>query len=149
MNERRCVGRGRSAETSERTFVTESARPRVLLADDYAGILVALDRLLRPSCEVVAHVTDGSALLDTITTLQPDVVVVDLFMPNIDGLTTYSRIRQLAPQTKIVVVTAADDEFLREKALDAGASAFVPKPRVVEDLLPAIRSVIASSAEVG
>jgi DNA-binding NarL/FixJ family response regulator len=70
-------------------------------------------------------------------------------MPNIDGLTTYSRIRQLAPQTKIVVVTAADDEFLREKALDAGASAFVPKPRVVEDLLPAIRSVIASSAEVG
>jgi DNA-binding NarL/FixJ family response regulator len=67
-------------------------------------------------------------------------------MPMIDGLETYSRILRLVPQTKIVVVTAADDESIREKALSAGASAFVPKPRVVDDLLPAIRGVIAKSS---
>jgi DNA-binding NarL/FixJ family response regulator len=126
--------------------VTKSERPRVLLADDNAGILVAFDRLLSSSCDVVGRVSDGVALLDAVTALQPDVVIVDLFMPMIDGLETYSRIHRLAPRTKIVVVTAADDDSIRERALSAGASAFVPKPRVVDDLLPAIESVIAKSS---
>lgn len=126
--------------------MTKSERPRVLLADDNAGILVAFERLLSSSCDVVGRVSDGVALLDAVTALQPDVVVVDLFMPMIDGLETYSRILRLVPQTKIVVVTAADDDSIRERALSAGASAFVPKPRVVDDLLPAIRGVIAKSS---
>ncbi len=130
----------------KRTFVIESPRPRVLLADDNTGILLAFDRLLRSSCDVVGRVSDGAALLDAISTLQPDVVVLDLFMPEIDGLETYSRIFQLAPRAKIVVVTAADDESLKEQVLSAGASAFVAKPRVVDDLLPAIQRVLAKSA---
>ncbi len=125
-----------------RLLVTEIPRPRVLLADDYPKILVALDRLLKPSCEVVGHVTDGSVLVDAITTFHPDVVVIDLFMPNVDFLTTYARLRQVAPETKIVVVTAADDDSIREQALQAGASAFVPKHRVVDDLLPAIQNCL-------
>ncbi len=126
--------------------MTESRRPRVLLADDNAGILLAFDRLLRSACDVVGRVSDGGALLDAATTLQPDVVVLDVFMPNIAGLETYSRILQLAPQTKIVVVTAADDESIKEQALSAGASAFVAKTRVVDELLPAIQRVLAKSA---
>jgi DNA-binding NarL/FixJ family response regulator len=125
--------------------VTESRRPRVLLADDYKKILVAFERLLKSSCDIVAHVTDGNVLVDTIATLQPDVVVVDLFMPNVDPQTTYSRIKQLAPDTKIVVVTAAEDDSLRNLALRAGAAAFVPKHRVVDDLVPAIERAIAKS----
>ena len=125
--------------------MTKGERPRVLLADDNAGILVAFERLLSASCDVVGRVSDGDALIDAVTTLQPDVVVVDLFMPKIEGLGTYSHINQVAPRTKIVVVTAADDESIRENALRAGASAFVPKPRVVDDLLPAIQRVIAKS----
>jgi DNA-binding NarL/FixJ family response regulator len=120
-------------------------RPRVLLADDNAGILVAFARLLKSSCDVVGQVSDGGALIEAISALQPDVVVVDLFMPKIDGLETYSRISQLAPQTKIVLVTAADDDSIRERALSAGAAAFVSKPRVVDELLPAIQSVMAKS----
>ena len=104
--------------------MTERRRPRVLLADDNAGILLAFDRLLRSACDVVGRVSDGGALLDAATTLQPDVVVLDLFMPNIEGLETYSRILQLS----------------------AGASAFVAKPRVVDELLPAIQRVLAKSA---
>ena len=130
----------------KRTFVIESRRPRVLLADDNAGILLAFDRLLRSSCDVVGRVSDGDALIDAITTLQPDIVILDLFMPEIEGLETYSRILQLAPQTKIVVVTAADDESIEEQVLSAGAAAFVTKPRVVDDLLPAIQRVLAKSA---
>lgn len=126
--------------------MTQIARPRVLLADDYPKILVALDRLLKPSCEVVGHVTDGGALVDAITTLHPDVVVIDLFMPNVDFLTTYARLRQIAPELKIVVVTAEDDDSIREQALLAGASAFVPKDRVVDDLLPAIHSCVGGSS---
>jgi DNA-binding NarL/FixJ family response regulator len=93
----------------------------------------------------VGRVSDGDALIDAITTLQPDIVILDLFMPEIEGLETYSRILQVAPQTKIVVVTAADDESIKEQVLSAGASAFVTKPRVVDDLLPAIQRVLAKS----
>jgi DNA-binding NarL/FixJ family response regulator len=121
--------------------VSEGPRPRVLLADDYAKILTALDRLLRPACDVVGHVTDGQALVEAVATLQPDVVVIDLFMPNVDPQRTYSEVKQAAPHTKIVVVTAADDESIRELALQAGASAFIPKYRLADDLLPAIQSI--------
>lgn len=125
--------------------MTTNPRPRVLLADDYAKILVALDRLLTPACDVVGHVTDGKSLVEAVTTLQPDVVVIDLFMPNVDLQVTYSRITQLAPHTRIVVVTAADDPSIRNEVLKAGASAFVPKHRVVEELLPTIQNAIGQA----
>jgi DNA-binding NarL/FixJ family response regulator len=130
----------------KRSLVT-TVRPRVLLADDYAKILVALDRLLKPTCDIVGQVTDGSALVDAVATLRPDVVVVDLFMPNVDFRTTYARLRQVAPEMKIVVVTAADDASIRDEALQAGASAFVPKHRLVDDLWPAIQSCVGQGLQ--
>jgi DNA-binding NarL/FixJ family response regulator len=116
-----------------------------MLADDYAGILLALERLLKPSCDVVERITEGSTLIEAVARHRPDVVVIDLFMPGVDGPETYSRIRQVSPDTKIVVVTAADDESIRDMALRAGAAAFVPKPQVVHELLPVILSVSAKS----
>ena len=127
--------------------MTQIARPRVVLADDYAKILVAIERLLKPSCDIVGHVSDGSTLVDAVAALRPDVVVVDLFMPNVDFLTTYARLRQVAPETKIVVVTAADDASIRDQALQAGASAFVPKHRLVDDLWPAIQRCVEQGAQ--
>ena len=61
-------------------------RPRVLLADDHPSLLTALKRLLAPDCDVVGSVTDGAAALAETTRLQPDVVVLDVFMPGLDGL---------------------------------------------------------------
>ena len=125
-------------------FFVSSPRPRVLLADDNAGILNAFERLLTPSCDVVGCVTDVGALFDAASRLQPDVIVVDLFMPTHDGLDTCRHLRGVMPHAKIVVVSGADDASTRTRVLKAGASAFVSKMKVVDDLLPAIQGAFAT-----
>ena len=119
-------------------------RPRVLLADDDAGIINAFERLLTPSCDVVGCVTDVGALFDAASRLQPDVIVVDLFMPTHDGLETCRHLKAVIPHAKIVVVSGADDASTRTRALKAGASAFVSKMQAVDDLLPAIQEAITA-----
>ena len=121
-----------------------SPRPRVLLADDDVRILSAFARLLSPSCDVVGRVTDVGALFDEAARLQPDVIVVDLFMPARDGLETCRRLKVEIPQTRIVVVSGADDASTRNKALHAGASAFVSKMQAADDLVPAIQEAAAT-----
>ena len=120
-----------------------SARPRVLLADDDAGILKAFERLLTPSCEVVGRVTRIGELVEAATRLRPDVVVVDLYMPTGSGLEACHHLREAVPRAKIIVVSGADDMRIRDEALLAGASAYVPKVRAAEDLLPAIQESTA------
>ena len=114
-------------------------RPRVLLAEDYDALLVALRRLLAPSCDVVGSVADGLAVVDAAVRLRPDVVVIDLNLPTMNGLEACRRIRAAVPLSKIVLITAADDDTVRDRAFELGASAFVLKHRVVDDLGPAIQ----------
>lgn len=121
---------------------TPSVRPRVLLADDYAGLLTAWRRLLEPAFEVVGSVRDGRALLEAATALIPDVIVADLSMPEMNGLDACRRIKNTIPQTKIVLVTAGGDEWVARAAFDAGASAFVLKHSAADDLLTAIETVL-------
>ena len=116
-----------------------SLRPRVLLADDDARILSAFERLLSPWCDVIGRVTDVGALVDEAIRLQPDVIIVDLFMPARDGLETCRHLKLVVPQARIVVVSGADDASTRNKALNAGASAFVSKMHAADDLVPAIQ----------
>ena len=73
-------------------------RPRVLVADDYADLLAAFKRLLAPSCEVVGCVADGDALFESMARLQPDVIVVDLWIPPDSGLEICRRIKHVAPE---------------------------------------------------
>jgi DNA-binding NarL/FixJ family response regulator len=117
---------------------SEDERPTVLLADDDAGILRAFERLLTPACRVVGTVANVDALLEAATRLQPDVIVVDVFIRPGDGLRACSQLREAVPRTKIIVVTAADDQMTREKALGVGASAFIFKPDAAENLVDAI-----------
>jgi DNA-binding NarL/FixJ family response regulator len=112
----------------------------VLLADDYAGILTALRRLLEPSCDVVGCVEDGMAVVEAAATLRPDVVVVDLAIPRLNGLEACRRIRDAMPETKVVILTATDDEATTQKAYSVGASAFVVKYAGAERLLSAINN---------
>jgi DNA-binding NarL/FixJ family response regulator len=121
--------------------VTENARPRVLLADDYVGLLTAWRRLLEPSCEVIGCVRDGRALVDAMKTLTPDIVVADLSMPEVDGLDACRQIKRTHPQTKVILVTAGGDEYVARAAFRAGASGFVLK-HSADDLLTAIQSVL-------
>ena len=115
------------------------ARPRVLLADDYPRLIAAINRLLgENSCEVVGTATDGVQLLEEAVRLQPDVVLLDLFMPKLNGLDACLELARVLPQAKIVVLTADADPDIRRAALTAGASAVVDKLAIATDLLPAI-----------
>ena len=121
-----------------------SPRPRVLLVDDDARILSAFERLVSPWCDVVGRVTDVGALFDEAARLQPDVIVVDLFMPAREGLESWPHLKEIVPQAKIVVVSGADDPSTRNKALRAGASAFVSKMQAADDLVLAIHEAAAT-----
>jgi two-component system, NarL family, response regulator DevR len=117
----------------------EQERRRVLLADDYPGMHLALRRLLIPTCDVVGSVYDGAELLEAVMRLRPDVVVLDVKMPGANGVDACRRIKSTAPDVDVIVFTAADDA-LRVSAFEAGASAFVLKFRVADDLVAAIHS---------
>ena len=117
-----------------------STRLRVLLADDYPGIVSAVRRLLALDCEVVGSVTDGTALLEAAQRYRPDVIVLDLNLPKVHGLEACRQITQLHPTIKVVMFTVESDPAVRQRALEAGASAFVSK-LAVDDLLPAIKGL--------
>lgn len=118
-------------------------RPRVVLADDHPSVLVAFGRLLRPSCDVVASVPNGRAAVEAVGTLRPDVLVVDLMMPDLDGLEVCRRVKETAPDTAVVIVTAFDDTEVQTVALKDGAAAFVPKHSVPGTLERTIQQIFA------
>jgi two-component system, LytTR family, response regulator len=111
----------------------------VLLADDHAGILTRLEHMLAPDCEVVGCFTSSVGLLEAAKQLKPDVIVLDVNMPEIDGLESCSQITEMSPQTKVVLITATNEAAIMEEAFSLGATAFVPKHLVGELLLPAIQ----------
>ena len=115
-----------------------SSRLRVLLADDYPDIVKALSRLLAPDFEIVGSVTDGSALLETAQRLQPDVIVLDVHLPNVHTLEACREMTRVNPEMKVVLFTALDDPNVSEAFFQAGASAFVSKLAAV-DLLSTIK----------
>lgn len=123
-----------------------TTRPRVLIADDHPGIVTAIEGLLAPACEVVGSVTDGGALLEAAGRLRPDVIVLDLNMPDVNGLEACRQITRAIPDMKVIVLTAESDAAIMEEALSVGASAFIVKQAIAEDLLPAIKRVCATTA---
>ena len=125
----------------------KQARPRVLLADDHVEVLTALQRLLEPSCDIIGRATDGTALLEAAQALEPDVIVLDMFLPAVDGLEACRRIRQARPETKVVLLTAADGPAFRERAFEVGASAFISKLSQVDQLVPAILRAFAGETD--
>ena len=124
--------------------VMRTPRPRVLVADDYTDLLVVFKRLLAPSCEVVGCVADGDALFESLARLQPDVIVVDLFIPPSSGVEICRHVKQVAPATLVVIVSASNEAEVAKAALRAGASAFVNKATAGDDLVPAIQRAMAT-----
>ena len=117
----------------------------VLLADDQDIILTALQRFLAPSCEIVGRVSAAKAVLEATIALAPDVVVLDMVMPEVSGLEFCREIKRVAPQTAVVLLSASLDERLSVGAVEAGAFAFVPKSRVVEQLMEAIDRAVEAA----
>ena len=117
-------------------------RPRVLLADDDEGIRRAITRLLKPSCDIVAYGGDAPTLFAAVGSARPDVVVLDFSLPGgLTGLEICRRLTETAPDVKIVVLTANDDEDVERLSYEAGAACFVYKPEAWIELLPAIQAV--------
>jgi DNA-binding NarL/FixJ family response regulator len=117
-------------------------RPQVLIADDHAIFAEALRLLLEKSYRVVGTVADGRALLSATTKLAPDVVVVDIGMPLLNGLDAAQRIRERMPKVKLVFLTMQDDPNLAAAAMEMGAAAFVLKHSAGSELLTAIEQVL-------
>jgi DNA-binding NarL/FixJ family response regulator len=94
-----------------------------MLADDYPDILKGLSRLLSLDCDVLGTVADGSGLLEAAQRLAPDVIVLDVNLPNVDSLEACRRITRLVPAVKVIVFTAAGPN-ISQAFFQAGASAF-------------------------
>jgi DNA-binding NarL/FixJ family response regulator len=120
----------------------DSMKPRVLIADDHTLLAEAFAKLLETECEVVGHVGDGVALLEAAPRLRPDVVVLDVAMPLLNGLDAGRRLKQQMPDVRLVFVTMNEDAELAASAFRIGASAYLLKRSAAAELLLAIREVM-------
>ena len=118
-------------------------RVRVLLADDHDEFRALVSRFLDQGFEVVGAVTDGEALLEAARRLTPDVVVVDISMPVLDGLEAVRRMKAAGSTAKILFLTVHGEPEYARAGLDAGAKGYVVKCRVASDFLLAVKEVLA------
>lgn len=123
-------------------------RPRIMLADDHTILVEAFRSLLDPYYDVVATVSDGRALLEVAPQLNPEVIVVDIGMPLMNGLEAGLRLRQEMPNVKIIFLTMNDDPDLAVEAMRCGASGYLLKSSAAEELLRAIQMALKSKRYV-
>jgi DNA-binding NarL/FixJ family response regulator len=123
-------------------------RPRVLLADDHALLLGAFEKLLSEECDIVGQVSDGRALVAAAETLKPDVIVLDISMPLLNGLEAGRQIQLKSRDVKLVFLTMNEDTDLAAEAFRSGASGYLLKRSAASELLTAIREVMQGRSYV-
>jgi DNA-binding NarL/FixJ family response regulator len=116
-------------------------RPRVLLADDHRLLREAFSRLLEPTCNVVGAVADGRAMLAAAKELRPDIVVLDIAMPLLNGLDAARQLKQTMPEVRIIFLTMSEDADVAAEAFRVGASGYLLKNSAASELLQAIQEV--------
>jgi DNA-binding NarL/FixJ family response regulator len=123
-------------------------RARVILADDHNMVLDALKSLLEPEFEVVGVFNDGLSLVDGAPKLNPNVVVLDIGMPKMNGLIAGQRLKQSMPFVKLVYVTMSLDAEMAAEAFRLGASGFLVKNSAGAELVRALREVVRGGTYV-
>jgi DNA-binding NarL/FixJ family response regulator len=118
-------------------------RPRILLADDHTMLLEAFQRLLAPECDVVGAVADGRALLEIAPRLKPDVIVVDVSMPLLNGMDACRQLKPKLQGTKWVFLTVNADPDVAAEAIRLGASAYLLKSSAASELFTAIQEAMS------
>jgi DNA-binding NarL/FixJ family response regulator len=118
-------------------------RVRVLLADDHSDFLEVEARLLEPEFEVVEKVCDGRASVEETARLEPDILVLDITMPEMNGIEAAQRLRASGATVKVVFLSVHEDADYVRAAVAAGALGYVVKCRIASDLLPALRAASA------
>lgn len=124
-------------------------RPQVLLADDHTLVLEAFEKLLQATCDVVGTVSDGLALLEAAPRLHPDVAVIDIAMPRLNGLEAGRRLKQMMPLLKLIYVTMNEDPDVALRAMQEGGSGYLLKQAAATELFQAIRIALKGSTYVG
>jgi HlyD family secretion protein len=116
---------------------------RILLVDDQFIIRQGLQAILqsKPDLKVVGTASDGNSAIEQIETLKPDIVLMDLEMPGMNGITATQKIREMFPQTKVLILSSHEDKAYVAQALKAGAEGYLLKDTLAEDLEGAIWSV--------
>jgi DNA-binding NarL/FixJ family response regulator len=117
-------------------------RVKILLADDHILLCNLLREVLEPEYEVVGCVCDGHELLKAAAALRPDMVIVDIGMPSLNGLDAGRRLKRENPKLKLIYLTMANSVGYAREAFQAGASAFVLKNTKMAELLQAIRQTL-------
>jgi len=125
-----------------------SIRPRILLADDHAIVVDGLRALLEKRYDVVGVVADGRTLVSEAPALRPDVVVVDVSMPSLNGLDAAARLMTVLPDVKLVFLTMQDDRNLAAATLRLGAVGYVLKHSAASELMTAISEVLEGRSYV-
>jgi DNA-binding NarL/FixJ family response regulator len=117
-------------------------RPTILLADDHTLICVGFQKILEPQYEVVGSVQDGRALLSAAASLKPDVVLLDIGMPLLNGLDAGRELKKALPNVKLIFLTVNNDVDVATEALRIGASGYLLKNSKGPELLKAVDAVL-------
>jgi DNA-binding NarL/FixJ family response regulator len=117
-------------------------KPRVLMADDHSLILDGLRKLVEAECEVVGTVGDGRALVEAAQKLRPDLILLDLSMPLLNGIEAARQLTKLVPESKLIFLTMHVSPTYATQAFQAGASGYLLKRSAASELIQAINSVL-------
>jgi DNA-binding NarL/FixJ family response regulator len=117
-------------------------RPRVLLGDDHTLVLDGFRKLLEDQCEIVGTAEDGRTLIRMAQELEPDLVTLDISMPQLNGVDAAKKLKKILPRTKLIFVTMHADPAYVNEAFKAGASGYLLKRSAGSELRQAIQSVM-------
>jgi DNA-binding NarL/FixJ family response regulator len=123
-------------------------RARILVADDHSIILAGVRSLVEPAWELIGHVQDGGSLVETALKLRPDLIIVDIGLPVLNGIDAAKQIRKAWPEAKILFLTMHANLMYFRGAMRAGGSGYVLKSSAAEELQPAIRRILKGQVYV-
>jgi len=124
------------------------SRPRILIADDHNLVAELCKRLLETEFDVVGVVSDGRALLRAAAELKPDVIVVDVAMPILNGLDAGQQVKEMLPTVKLVYLTMNPDIAVAAEAFERGASGYLLKTCAAADMAAAVREVLRGKSYI-
>ena len=124
------------------TEVPTMKKPRILIADDHSILLAGLRKLVESLCEVVGTVEDGRALVEAATRLKPDLILLDISMPLLNGLDAARQIRKSVPDAKLLFLTMHASPTYATEALKAGGNGYLLKQSAASELPQAIKAVL-------
>jgi len=120
-------------------------RPRVLLADDHTLVLEGFKKLLEDHCDLVGAVEDGRTLVEVAEQIRPDLILLDIAMPLLNGIDAAKKLKRLLPDVKLIFVTMHADTAYISEAFKAGASGYLLKRSAGKELVKAIQCVMGGN----